>query len=99
MHLLAQAGNKAPVLVTSSVQAELDNDYGKSKREAEQLIFAHERATGAPALVYRLPGVFGKWCRPAYNSVVATFCHNIAHGLPIEVRDRAYTLRLCTLTT
>ena len=53
-----------------------------------------ERATGAPALVYRLPGVFGKWCRPAYNSVVATFCHNIAHGLPIEVRDRAYTLPL-----
>ena len=94
LHLLAQAGNKAPVLVTSSVQAELDNDYGKSKREAEELIFAHERATGAPALVYRLPGVFGKWCRPAYNSVVATFCHNIAHGLPIEVRDRAYTLPL-----
>ena len=93
-HLLAQAGNKAPVLVTSSVQAELDNDYGRSKREAEELIFAHERATGAPALVYRLPGVFGKWCRPAYNSVVATFCHNIAHGQPIEVRDRAYTLPL-----
>ncbi|PWL87207.1 MAG: capsular biosynthesis protein [Oscillospiraceae bacterium] len=94
LHLLAQAGNKAPVLVTSSVQAELDNDYGRSKREAEELIFAHERATGAPALVYRLPGVFGKWCRPAYNSVVATFCHNIAHGQPIEVRDRAYTLPL-----
>ena len=72
------------MLVTSSIQAELDNDYGKSKREAEELIFAHERATGAPALVYRLPGVFGKWCRPSYNSVVATFCHNIAHGLPID---------------
>ena len=94
LHLLAEAGNKAPVLVTSSIQAELDNDYGKSKREAEELLFAHERATGAPALVYRLPGVFGKWCRPAYNSVVATFCHNIAHGQPIEVRDRAYTLPL-----
>lgn len=94
LHLLAQAGNRAPVLITSSIQAELDNDYGKSKREAEELLFAHERATGAPALVYRLPGVFGKWCRPSYNSVVATFCHNIAHGLPIEVRDPAYSLPL-----
>lgn len=94
LHLLAQAGNQAPVLITSSIQAELDNDYGKSKREAEELLFAHERATGAPALVYRLPGVFGKWCRPSYNSVVSTFCHNIAHGLPIEVRDPAYSLPL-----
>lgn len=94
LHLLAQTDNKAPVLITSSIQAELDNDYGRSKREAEQCIFAHEQATGAPALVYRLPGVFGKWCRPSYNSVVATFCHNIAHGLPIEVRDPAYTFPL-----
>ncbi len=92
--LLERAGSKAPVLVTSSIQAELDNDYGKSKREAEALVFAHERKTGAPALVYRLPGVFGKWCRPSYNSVVATFCHNVAHGLPIEVRDPAYRLPL-----
>ena len=94
LHQLALAGNKAPVLVTSSVQAALDNDYGKSKREAEQLVFDHETATGAAALVYRLPGVFGKWCRPSYNSVVATFCHNIAHGLPIEVRDPAYSFPL-----
>lgn len=94
LQLLAGAGNKAPVLLTSSVQAALDNDYGKSKREAEDLVFAHERATGAPALVYRLPGVFGKWCRPSYNSVVATFCHNVAHGLPIEVRDPAYAFPL-----
>lgn len=92
--LLEQAGSKAPVLVTSSIQAQLDNDYGKSKREAEALVFAHERKTGAPALVYRLPGVFGKWCRPSYNSVVATFCHNAAHGLPLEVRDPAYRLPL-----
>ena len=90
LHLLAEHGNKAPVLITSSVQAALDNDYGKSKQEAEELVFAHERATGAPALVYRLPGVFGKWCRPAYNSVIATFCHNVANGLPIEVRDPSY---------
>lgn len=94
LHHLARANNRAPVLITSSVQAELDNDYGKSKYEAEQLVFAHEQATGAPALVYRLPGVFGKWCRPAYNSVVATFCHNIAHNLPIEIRDPAFTLPL-----
>lgn len=92
--LLENAGSKAPVLVTSSVQAGLDNDYGKSKREAEALVFAHEQSTGAPALVYRLPGVFGKWCRPSYNSVVATFCHNIANGLPIEVRDAAYRFPL-----
>ncbi len=92
--LLQAAGSKAPVLVTSSVQAELANDYGKSKREAEALVFEHEQKTGAPALVYRLPGVFGKWCRPSYNSVVATFCHNIANGLPIEVRDPAYRLPL-----
>ncbi len=94
LHLLRQAGSKAPVLVTSSIQAELDNDYGRSKREAEQLVFDHEAATGAPALVFRLPGVFGKWCRPGYNSVVATFCHNVAHGLPIEVRDPAYQFPL-----
>lgn len=94
LHLLAQNGNKAPVLLTSSSQAALENDYGKSKREAEELVFAHERATGAPAMVFRMPGVFGKWCRPSYNSVVATFCHNIANGLPIEVRDPSYTFPL-----
>ncbi|MEG0768575.1 MAG: NAD-dependent epimerase/dehydratase family protein [Ruthenibacterium sp.] len=94
LHLLASADNKAPVLLTSSVQAELDNDYGKSKREAETLVFAHERATGAPALVFRMPGLFGKWCRPSYNSVVATFCYNAAHGIPLEVRDAAYELPL-----
>ena len=94
LHLLRQTGSKAPVLVTSSIQAALDNDYGRSKREAERLVFDHEAATGAPALVFRLPGVFGKWCRPGYNSVVATFCHNVAHGLPIEVRDPNYQFPL-----
>ncbi len=94
LHLLDKSGNKAPVLMTSSIQAELDNDYGKSKREGENLIFAHEQSTGAPALIYRMPNVFGKWCRPSYNSVVATFCHNIAHDLPIEIRDSAYTVPL-----
>ena len=91
---LEAAGNTAPVLVTSSTQAELDNDYGKSKRQAEEAIFAHRRRTGAAVYVFRMPGVFGKWCRPNYNSVVATFCHNVAHGLPIQVRDPAFSLPL-----
>ena len=91
---LEAAGNTAPVLVTSSTQAELDNDYGKSKRQAEEAIFAHRRRTGATVYVFRMPGVFGKWCRPNYNSVVATFCHNVAHGLPIQVRDLAFSLPL-----
>lgn len=94
LHLLAESGNKAPVLVTSSIQAALDNDYGKSKKQAEDAIFAHGKTTGAPVYVFRMEGVFGKWCRPNYNSVVATFCHNIARGLPIEVRDPAYELPL-----
>ena len=94
LSLLDKAGNKAPVLVTSSTQAALDNDYGKSKAQAEQAIFAHGQATGAPVYVFRLPGVFGKWCRPNYNSVVATFCHNSANGLPLSVRDPEYRLPL-----
>lgn len=94
LQLLEEAGNNCPVLLCSSVQAELDNDYGKSKRQAEELLFAHEQKTGAPALVYRLPGLFGKWCRPNYNSVVATFCHNAAHGLPLTVRDPAYAFTI-----
>lgn len=94
LSLLDKAGNKAPVLVTSSTQATLDNDYGKSKAQAEQAIFAHGKVTGAPVYVFRLPGVFGKWCRPNYNSVVATFCHNSANGLPLSVRDPEYRLPL-----
>ena len=91
---LESAGNACPVLVTSSIQAALDNDYGKSKKQAEDAIFAHGSRTGAPVYVFRMEGVFGKWCRPNYNSVVATFCHNIAHGLPIQVRDPGYELPL-----
>ena len=94
LHLLEKSGNRAPVLVTSSIQAALDNDYGKSKKQAEDAIFAHGKNTGAPVYVFRMEGVFGKWCRPNYNSVVATFCHNIARDLPIEVRDPAYELPL-----
>ena len=91
---LERAANKAPVLVTSSVQAVLDNDYGKSKKQAEDAIFAHGDKMGSPVYVFRMEGVFGKWCRPNYNSVVATFCHNIARDLPIQVRDPAFELPL-----
>ena len=86
--------NPCPVLFSSSTQAALDNAYGRSKRIAEDAVTAYGVATGAPVFVYRLPGVFGKWSQPNYNSVVATFCHNIAHGLPIVVSDRATPLRL-----
>ncbi len=91
LEAMQAAENKAPILVTSSVQAELDNDYGKSKRAAEEAIRQHEKKNNSPVYIFRLPGVFGKWCKPNYNSVVATFCHNIANGLPIEVRDRTYS--------
>ena len=91
---LEECGNPAPLLMTSSTQAVLDNDYGKSKARAETEVFAHAARTGAPVYVYRMPGLFGKWCRPNYNSVVATFCHNVARGLPIQVRDPNYVLPL-----
>ncbi len=94
VEIIEEKGGKTPVLLTSSAQAALDNDYGKSKREAENIIFNYAQKTGAKAFVYRMPGVFGKWCRPSYNSVVATFCHNIANGLPIEIRDENYAVPL-----
>jgi UDP-2-acetamido-2,6-beta-L-arabino-hexul-4-ose reductase len=91
---LKKHNNKAPVLITSSVQASLDNPYGQSKKAAEDLLFQYQRETGAKVLIYRLPNVFGKWCRPNYNSAVATFCHNIANGLPITVNDADVTMNL-----
>ena len=94
LELLAKAEQPAPVLVTSSTQAALDNDYGRSKAMAEAAVYAYGEKTGAPVYVFRLPGVFGKWCRPNYNSVVATFCHNIARDLPITVNDPAVMLTL-----
>ncbi|KFC69457.1 capsular polysaccharide biosynthesis protein CapF [Massilia sp. LC238] len=84
----AQAtGKKIPVVYTSSIQAERDNDYGSSKRGAENALFELSRQHGIPVHVFRLPNVFGKWCKPNYNSAVATFCHNVARGLPIQVND------------
>lgn len=79
--------SKAPILITSSVQAVLDNPYGKSKKAAEELIFEYGKKNNVKTLVYRLCNVFGKWAKPNYNSVVATFCHNIARNLPITVHD------------
>lgn len=76
-----------PLLYTSSIQAELDNAYGSSKRDAEELLLKLSRESGSPVHLFRLPNVFGKWARPNYNSAVATFCHNIAHGLPISIND------------
>lgn len=92
--ILAQAGNRAPLVITSSTQAERDNPYGRSKLAAEQAVLAHGEATGAPVHVFRLTNVFGKWARPDYNSAVATFCHNTANGLPISVNDPAAPLKL-----
>jgi UDP-2-acetamido-2,6-beta-L-arabino-hexul-4-ose reductase len=87
-------GRRPPVLISSSTQAALDNPYGRSKLHAEETMRGYHTATGSPVYIYRLTNVFGKWSRPNYNSVVATFCHNVARGLPITVSDPAYTLRL-----
>ena len=83
-----------PILLTSSSQAERDNSYGKSKKAAEEILAEYHKRTGAPIFIYRLPGVFGKWSRPDYNTVVATFCHNIARGLEIRVSDPTNELEL-----
>jgi UDP-2-acetamido-2,6-beta-L-arabino-hexul-4-ose reductase len=91
--IAAKDGRKVPVLYASSIQAGLDNPYGQSKRAAEQALSALV-VQGIPVTVFRLPNVFGKWCKPNYNSVVATFCHNIARDLPIHVADPAAALRL-----
>ena len=96
---LRKHNNRAPVMLASSIQATLigrygEGDYGKSKRAGEELFFAYGEEQGVKVLVYRFPNLFGKWCRPNYNSVVATFCHNIAHDLPITVNDSSTTLEL-----
>lgn len=92
--ILAAAGNRAPVIYASSIQAERDNPYGRSKRAAEDVLAAHAVANNSPVRVFRLANVFGKWARPNYNSAVATFCHNIARGLDITVNDPGAPLSL-----
>ncbi len=95
---LKKHNNTCPVMISSSIQAtcigRYDSDYGRSKKAGEELIFAYGEETGAKVLVYRFPNLFGKWCRPNYNSAVATFCNNIANDLPIQVNDRAAQLEL-----
>ncbi len=91
---LEEHKNTCPVMLSSSIQAALDNPYGKSKLAGEDLLREYGRRTGAKVLIYRFPNVFGKWCRPNYNSAVATFCHNIARDLPITVNDPKVKMRL-----
>ncbi|HEO98244.1 MAG TPA: SDR family oxidoreductase [Epsilonproteobacteria bacterium] len=92
--LAEQSGRKIPVLLSSSVQAERDNDYGKSKREGEAVLEAYAQQSGATVYIYRLPNVFGKWSRPNYNTVIATWCHNISRDLPLQVNDESVELSL-----
>jgi len=92
--LIIASGRKIPIIFSSSVQAELDNPYGASKLESEQVLLDYSSNVGAPVYIYRLPNVFGKWCRPNYNSVVATFCYNIANDLPIQINDPAALVQL-----
>jgi UDP-2-acetamido-2,6-beta-L-arabino-hexul-4-ose reductase len=92
--ILVKNGRKTPILLTSSIQAELDNPYGDSKAGAEQAVVAYQQKTGAAAYIYRLPNVFGKWCRPNYNSAVATFCYNTINNLPITINNPDVALNL-----
>lgn len=99
LEMLRKSGNRCPVLLASSIQARLTgrfagSPYGQSKKAAEELLLAYGEETGAAGMIYRLPNLFGKWCRPNYNSVVATFCHNISRELPITASDPAVELEL-----
>lgn len=91
---IKDTGRHIPLLLASSIQAELHNPYGESKRAAEMAVEQLSAQTGNPAVIYRLPNVFGKWCKPNYNSAVATFCHNIANDLPIQINDPSTVLNL-----
>jgi UDP-2-acetamido-2,6-beta-L-arabino-hexul-4-ose reductase len=99
LNTLKKYGNNCPVMISSSIQATLagrfgTSEYGKSKKAGEELMFQYGEETGAKVLVYRFPNLFGKWCRPNYNSAIATFCHNIANGQPIQVNDRSVEMEL-----
>ena len=98
LDMLKACGNTCPVMIASSIQAtcigRYDSDYGRSKKAGEELVFSYGEETGAKVLVYRFPNLFGKWCRPNYNSAVATFCNNMANDLPITVNDPAVQLEL-----
>ena len=99
LDMLKKYKNTCPVMISSSIQATLagrfgNSEYGKSKKAGEELMFEYAQETGAKVLVYRFPNLFGKWCRPNYNSAIATFCHNIANDLPIQVNDRTVEMEL-----
>ena len=99
LDMLKKYKNTCPVMISSSIQATLagrfgNSEYGKSKKAGEELMFEYAQETGAKVLVYRFPNLFGKWCRPNYNSAIATFCHNIANDLPIQVNDRSVEMEL-----
>ena len=99
LNTLRKYHNTCPVMISSSIQATLagrfgTSEYGKSKKAGEELMFQYSQETGARVLVYRFPNLFGKWCRPNYNSAIATFCNNIAHDLPIQVNDRSVEMEL-----
>ena len=94
LNLLKEQNNLVPVLVSSSIQADNANAYGPSKKAGEDILFEYSRETGSDVYVYRLNNLFGKWSRPNYNSVVSTFCHNISHGIDIQINDPAYKLTL-----
>lgn len=92
--ILKQIGRKVPVLFASSIQAELDNPYGISKKAAEEAVFKYGSETGSAVYIYRLPNIFGKWCKPNYNSVVATWCSNVSRGLPIQINNPTTEINL-----
>ena len=99
LNTLKKYGNACPVMISSSIQATLagrfgTSEYGKSKKAGEELMFEYGKETGAKVLVYRFPNLFGKWCKPNYNSAIATFCNNIANDLPIQVNDRSVEMEL-----
>lgn len=91
---LKRQRNICPVMLSSSIQAQLDNPYGRSKRAGEELVLQYRQETGARVYIYRFPNIFGRWCRPNYNSVIATFCYNIARELPITVNNPETVMRL-----
>ena len=92
---IRKTGKRITLILASSTQSELDNPYGKSKRKAELAVEELAADTECPVYIYRLPSVFGKWCKPNYNSVVATFCHNIANDLPIQINDKSISISYC----
>ncbi|MDD3173214.1 MAG: NAD-dependent epimerase/dehydratase family protein [Herbinix sp.] len=94
LNTLKRYQNTCPILYSSSIQALLDNQYGRSKKAGEDVLFHYSEVTGTKVFVYRFPNIFGKWCKPNYNSAVATFCNNVAHNLPLTVKDPNLVMKL-----